>query len=164
MRAVIQRVSAASVMVDGAVVGQIGRGLLVLLGVGASDSGAEASLLAEKIAHIRIFSDEEGRFNHSLLDVAGSALVVSQFTLYADTRRGRRPGFTDAAPPETAVPLYERFVETLDEIGIETAKGRFGSAMEVELVNDGPFTIWLDSEASAVGTGDEAANADRPRR
>jgi len=161
LRAVVQRVSGAEVRVGGVAVGRIGAGLVVLLGVGRADEAGTAEALAMKIARLRIFADEAGRTNRSLLDVRGACLVISQFTLYADTRRGRRPGFTDAAPPETAVPLYERFVETLDEIGIETAKGRFGSAMEVELVNDGPFTIWLDSEASAVGTGDEAANADR---
>ena len=145
MRAVIQRVTAASVIVDRAVVGQIGRGLLVLLGVGASDSGAEASLLAEKIAHMRIFSDEEGRFNHSLLDVAGSALVVSQFTLFADTRRGRRPSFSDAAPPEVAAPLVDAFVAGLRRQNVVVATGSFGAHMQVALVNDGPVTIILDS-------------------
>lgn len=114
-----------------------------------------------KLAQLRIFADQAGRTGRSLLDVGGACLVISQFTLYADTRRGRRPSFTDGAPPETAVSLYERFVETLDGLGVETAKGRFGSVMEVELVNDGPFTIWLDSEAPAGRIGvDQSASAD----
>jgi D-tyrosyl-tRNA(Tyr) deacylase len=146
MRAVIQRVSEASVAVDGAAVGRIGRGLLVLLGVGAGDSAADAELLAEKIANLRIFPDTDGRFNRSLLDVGGGALVVSQFTLYADTRRGRRPGFSDAAPPEVAAPLVDVFANALRRsIGI-VATGAFGAHMQVALVNDGPVTILLDSE------------------
>ena len=145
MRAVIQRVSQASVTVDGTVVGQIGPGLLVLLGVGPGDGAAEAALLAEKIANLRIFSDAEGRFNHSLLDTSGAALVVSQFTLYADLRRGRRPGFSDAAAPDIAAPLVETFVDQLRRIGIAVATGSFGAHMQVALVNDGPVTITLDS-------------------
>ena len=146
MRAVVQRVSEASVAVDGAVVGRIGRGLLVLLGVGASDNLADAELLAEKVAHLRIFSDSEGRFNRSLLDVGGGALVVSQFTLYADTRRGRRPSFSDAAPPEVAAPLVDAFAAALRQLSIVVATGAFGAHMHVALVNEGPVTILLDSE------------------
>jgi D-tyrosyl-tRNA(Tyr) deacylase len=146
MRAVIQRVSEASVSVGGAVVGQIGAGLLVLLGVGEGDGAAEAALLAEKIANLRIFSDDEGRFNRSLLDVAGGALVVSQFTLYADLRRGRRPSFSDAAPPDVAAPLVDVFAAALRRLQVEVASGSFGAHMHVALVNDGPVTIVLDSE------------------
>ena len=145
MRAVLQRVSEASVVVDGVTIGRIGPGVLVLLGVGADDSAAEATLLAEKIAHLRIFSDDAGRFNHSLLDVSGGALVVSQFTLYADLRRGRRPGFSDAAAPELAAPLVEGFVDALRQLGVTVATGLFGAHMDVALVNDGPVTIVLDS-------------------
>ncbi|WP_026369553.1 D-aminoacyl-tRNA deacylase [Kallotenue papyrolyticum] len=146
MRALIQRVSRASVRVDGATVGAIGPGLVILLGVGVGDSEREAALLAEKIAHLRIFADAEGKFNRSLLEVGGAALVVSQFTLFADTRKGRRPSFTQAAPPEQAAPLVERFAALLREQGIAVATGRFGALMEVELVNQGPVTIWLDSD------------------
>ncbi|HJZ49163.1 MAG TPA: D-aminoacyl-tRNA deacylase [Roseiflexaceae bacterium] len=146
MRAVIQRVTEASVTVDDQVVGQIGFGLLVLLGVGASDGPAEAGLMAEKIANMRIFPDEAGRFNRSALDIGGAALVVSQFTLYADTRRGRRPSFSDAAPPELAAPLVETFVTALRERGMAVASGIFGAHMHVALLNDGPVTIVLDSD------------------
>src|SRR5262245_36119721 len=146
MRAVIQRVSEASVTVDDVVVGRIGPGLLVLLGVGAGDGTAEAALLAQKIANLRIFPDADGRFNRSLLDAGGGALVVSQFTLYADTRRGRRPSFSDAAPPEAAAPLVDAFAAALRQLGLEVATGAFGAHMHVALVNDGPVTILLDSE------------------
>ncbi|GAB4205605.1 MAG: D-aminoacyl-tRNA deacylase [Roseiflexaceae bacterium] len=145
MRALIQRVSEASVTVEGRVAGQIGRGLLVLLGVGAGDGPAEADLLAEKTANMRIFPDDEGRFDRSLLDVGGAALVVSQFTLYADTRRGRRPGFSDAAAPDLAAPLVERFAAALRARGLAVETGVFGAMMQVALVNDGPVTIMLDS-------------------
>jgi D-tyrosyl-tRNA(Tyr) deacylase len=145
MRAVIQRVSEASVTVDEQVVGQVGRGLLVLLGVGPGDGAAEAALLADKIANMRIFPDEAGRFNRSAIDVGGAALVVSQFTLYADTRRGRRPSFTDAAAPEIAAPLVEAFAAELRTRGLAVASGVFGAHMRVALVNDGPVTIVLDS-------------------
>lgn len=145
MRAVIQRVSKASVTVDGAVVGQIGRGLLVLLGVGAGDAAADARQMAEKIANLRIFADDEGRFNRSALDIGGAALVVSQFTLYADTRRGRRPSFSGAALPEVAAPLVEGFVAALRERGLPVETGVFGAHMDVDLRNDGPVTIILDS-------------------
>jgi D-tyrosyl-tRNA(Tyr) deacylase len=145
MRAVVQRVSQASVTVGDEVVGAIGQGLLILLGIGVGDSEAEARLLAEKTANLRIFADEEGRFNRSLLDVGGEALVVSQFTLYADTRRGRRPGFSDAAPPEIAAPLVDIFADELRRLGVAVSTGRFGAMMRVALVNDGPVTILLDS-------------------
>ena len=145
MRALLQRSSGARVRVDGEVVGEIGAGLVVLLGVGPADDEAVAEALARRTAELRIFDDAEGRTNLSLLDVGGEVLVVSQFTLYADTRRGRRPGFTGAAAPELAERLYLRFAAALRELGIEVATGRFGAVMAVELVNDGPFTIWLDT-------------------
>jgi len=145
MRAVVQRVSQASVKVGDEVVGAIGQGLLILLGIGVGDSEAEARLLAEKTANLRIFADEEGRFNRSLLDIGGEALVVSQFTLYADTRRGRRPSFSDAAPPEIAAPLVDIFADELRRLGVAVSTGRFGAMMRVALVNDGPVTILLDS-------------------
>lgn len=146
MRAVIQRVSRAEVRVEDAPIGSIGSGLLVLLGIGQEDGPDEARLLAEKIVHLRIFSDAEGKFNLSVLDVKGGVLVVSQFTLFADTRRGRRPSFTSAAPPESAAPLVERFMDEVRAAGLVVAGGRFGAHMDVELVNDGPVTILLDSE------------------
>ena len=145
MRAVVQRVSQASVTVGDEVVGAIGQGLLILLGIGVGDSEAEARLLAEKTANLRIFADEEGRFNRSLLDIGGEALVVSQFTLYADTRRGRRPSFSDAAPPEIAAPLVDVFAGELRRLGVAVSTGRFGAMIRVALVNDGPVTILLDS-------------------
>jgi D-tyrosyl-tRNA(Tyr) deacylase len=146
MRALLQRVSEASVTVDGRVVGQIGPGLLVLLGVGPDDSAAEATMLADKTAQLRIFPDEEGRFNRSLVDVGGGALVVSQFTLYADTRRGRRPGFAGAAPPDVAAPLVETFMAAMRDHGVHVESGVFGAHMQVALVNDGPVTIMLDTD------------------
>ena len=127
------------------VVAEIGAGLVVLLGVGPEDDEATADALARRVTELRIFDDAEGRTNLSLMDVGGAALVVSQFTLYADTRRGRRPGFTGAAAPELAERLYLRFAATLRELGVEVGTGRFGAVMAVELVNDGPFTIWLDT-------------------
>jgi D-aminoacyl-tRNA deacylase len=145
MRAVIQRVSAASVTVEGQIVGQIGVGVLVLLGIAQGDSNSEATLLAEKVAAMRIFADDQGRFNHSVREAGGAALVVSQFTLYADTRRGRRPSFADAAPPEIAAPLVEAFAAALHRQGLTVATGVFGAHMQVALVNDGPVTIMLDS-------------------
>ena len=126
--------------------GEIGPGLVVLLGVGPSDDADVADSLARRVTELRIFDDEAGRTNLSLTDVGGAALVVSQFTLYADTRRGRRPGFTGAAAPERAERLYLRFASGLRELGVEVATGQFGAVMEVELVNDGPFTIWLDTD------------------
>lgn len=145
MRAVVQRVSAASVVVDGQVVGAIGRGLLVLLGVTHSDGEAEAMALARKIAGLRIFEDTAGKFNLALGDVEGAVLVVSQFTLYGDARKGRRPSFTDAARPEQAEPLIEYFVQMLRGEGVPVQTGIFGALMAVHLVNDGPVTLWLDT-------------------
>ncbi len=126
-------------------VGRIGPGILVLLGVGPADDVAIGSALARKIAELRIFADDDGRTNRSLLDVGGAALIVSQFTLFADTRRGRRPGFTGAAPATLAEELYGRFCEAIASLGVRVERGRFGAEMAVELVNDGPFTIWLDT-------------------
>ncbi len=146
MRALLQRTTGAEVRVDGEVVGAIGAGLVVLLGVGPEDDDATADDLARKSAELRIFRDADGRTDRSLLDVGGAALVVSQFTLYADTRRGRRPGFSGAAPPELAERLYLRFADSLRGVGVTVATGRFGAEMAVSLVNDGPFTIWLDTD------------------
>jgi D-tyrosyl-tRNA(Tyr) deacylase len=133
------------VRVGDEIVGDVGRGLVILLGVGPEDDEATTDSLARRVTELRIFDDAEGRTNLSLVDVAGAALVVSQFTLYADTRRGRRPGFTGAAPPELAERLYRRFADALRGLGVTVATGRFGAVMAVELVNDGPFTIWLDT-------------------
>ncbi len=146
MRALLQRVSRASVTVEGQVVGQIGQGLLVLLGIGQQDSELQVKTLADKIVYLRIFGDDEGKMNRSLLDIGGEVLVISQFTLYADTRRGRRPSFTDAALPAVAEPLVERFNAALAAYGLKVEGGVFGAYMEVELLNTGPVTIWLDSE------------------
>jgi D-tyrosyl-tRNA(Tyr) deacylase len=145
MRAVLQRVSEASVEVEGRIVGRTGPGLLVLLGVGKGDTAAEALLLAEKTARLRIFADGAGKFNRSLIDCGGGALVISQFTLYADTRKGRRPSFTDAAPPEIAAPLVEHYCAALRALGAPVETGVFGALMRVALVNEGPVTITLDS-------------------
>jgi D-tyrosyl-tRNA(Tyr) deacylase len=153
MRLVIQRVSSASVSVDKEIVGEIGSGLLVLVGVRDGDTVVDAIHLAQKTADLRIFSDEQGRFNRSLLDTGGEALVVSQFTLYSDTRRGRRPGFSAAARPEVAEPLVEAFASGLEALGVGAARGRFGAMMQVSLVNDGPVTIIIDT-----------ADLDKPRR
>ena len=143
MRAVVQRVSRASVRVDGEAVGAIGPGLMILLGVGPADDEATARALAEKIVGMRIFEDAAGKTNLAAVDVGAEVLVVSQFTLYADTSRGRRPGFTAAAPPAVAQPLVERFAALVAERGLRVATGRFGAHMAVELVNDGPVTIVL---------------------
>ena len=145
MRALLQRTSGARVRVGDETVGEVGAGLVVLLGVGPSDDEATADTLARRVTELRIFDDADGRTNLSLLDVGGAVLVVSQFTLYADTRRGRRPGFTGAAAPDLAERLYLRFAAALRKLGLEVATGRFGAVMAVELVNDGPFTIWLDT-------------------
>jgi len=145
VRVLLQRVSRAEVRVADDVVGRIGHGLVALVGVGPDDDDPTAAALARKVAELRIFRDEAGRTNRSLLDVGGEALVVSQFTLYADTRRGRRPGFGAGAPPELAERLYETFAAALRAVGVTVATGTFGAAMAVELVNDGPFTIWLDT-------------------
>lgn len=146
MRAVIQRVTRARVTVDSRVTGEIQSGIMILLGVGRDDNQESASYLAEKIANLRIFPDEAGKMNRSLLESAGSALVVSQFTLYGDTRGGRRPSYIQAAPPEVANRLYEEFVRSLRSFGVSVETGVFQAHMEVELVNDGPVTILLDSE------------------
>jgi D-tyrosyl-tRNA(Tyr) deacylase len=146
VRAVVQRVTSASVTVDGRVAGEIGAGLLVLLGVSRTDNPESAAYLAEKIANLRIFSDEAGKMNLSLVDIGGAALVVSQFTLYGDTRGGRRPSFIQAAPPEEASRLYNEFVQSMRALGVAVETGVFQAQMQVELVNDGPVTILLDSE------------------
>lgn len=148
MRAVLQRAMRARVVVEGVEVGQLepAPGLVALVGVGPEDGEPEARLLADKIAGLRIFSDEQGKFNLSLRDVGGGALVISQFTLFADVRRGRRPGFTGAAAPERAAPLVGRVMDELRALGVPVQGGRFGAHMEVELVNDGPVTIQLDTD------------------
>lgn len=145
MRAVVQRVARARVLVGGKVRSEIGAGLCILLGVARGDDAATAERLAGRVARLRIFENEDGRFDRSLLDVGGAALVVSQFTLLADTAKGNRPSFTDAAPPEEAEPLYERFCEELRTLGVEVGTGVFGARMDVELVNAGPVTIVLDT-------------------
>ncbi|MBN2084814.1 MAG: D-tyrosyl-tRNA(Tyr) deacylase [Anaerolineales bacterium] len=144
MRIVLQRVQKASVTVDGEAIAAIGRGLLILVGIGHGDGQAAADFLAEKCANLRIFEDDAGKTNLSVLDVKGEALVVSQFTLYADARKGRRPSFTDAAAPEIAEPLVNYLAERLTGMGIPTRTGQFGARMQVELINDGPFTIVLE--------------------
>jgi len=144
MRLLIQRVSQASVTINQQTISKIGKGLLILLGVGHGDGEEQAQFLAEKVANLRIFEDEGGKTNLSILDVKGEAIVVSQFTLYADTRKGRRPSFIDAALPDTAAPLVDRFIELLRGHGVPTQAGQFGAHMEVEIHNDGPVTIWLE--------------------
>lgn len=144
MRALIQRVSKASVTIEDQTISNIGKGLLILLGIGHEDGDEQVRFLAEKTANLRIFEDEQGKTNLSVLDVKGGAIVVSQFTLYADTRKGRRPSFIDAAMPDVAEPLVDRFVELLSGHGVPTQTGRFGAHMLVEIHNDGPVTIWLE--------------------
>ncbi|WP_322893850.1 MULTISPECIES: D-aminoacyl-tRNA deacylase [unclassified Yoonia] len=144
MRALIQRVSQASVSVDGAVIGEIGQGLLILICAMAGDDATKSATLAAKIAKLRIFKDEAGKMNLSLRDTGGSALIVSQFTLAADTSRGNRPGFSAAASPDQGRALYEQFISDISALGIPTATGSFGADMQVALINDGPVTIWLD--------------------
>jgi D-aminoacyl-tRNA deacylase len=146
MRAVVQRVSRARVAVEGRVTGEIGAGVVVLLGVGRGDTPAAAAHLAEKIAHLRIFDDEQGKMNQSLVEIHGAALVISQFTLLGDVRRGRRPGFERAAPPEEAKALYEEFILALRGAGVPVETGVFQARMTVELANEGPVTILMDSE------------------
>jgi D-aminoacyl-tRNA deacylase len=146
MRAVLQRVSRARVTVDGSVTGEIGAGLMILLGVGREDTSAIAASMAEKCANLRIFEDDQGKMNRSLQEVKGSALVVSQFTLYGDARGQRRPSFIAAAPPELAKALYEEFCDALRKLGVTVSTGIFQAMMSVELVNEGPVTILLDSE------------------
>ncbi|MCA9848723.1 MAG: D-tyrosyl-tRNA(Tyr) deacylase [Dehalococcoidia bacterium] len=153
MRAVVQRVSRARVTVDGETTGAIDAGLLVYLGIGPGDGEREVAWVTSKVADLRVFPDEAGRFDRSVTDIAGSVLVVSQFTLYGDTRRGRRPSFTDAAPPEVAAPLVDRVMDAIRDRGLRVEGGRFGAHMLVDAVNDGPVTILLDS-----------ADLDRPRR
>lgn len=145
MKALVQRVTKGSVTVDGEIVGSIGRGLVVLAGVGSGDTERDVDYLAEKVANLRIFSDAEGKFNLSVLDVGGEVLTISQFTLLADTRKGRRPSFSDAAPPDDADRLINLFVERLRGLGLRVATGRFQAHMLVEIHNDGPVTIMLDS-------------------
>ncbi len=146
MRVILQRVSRGSVTVAGTVTGEIGPGFVALVGVTHGDTPAEAELLAHKTANLRVFADDAGKMNRSVLDGGGGVLVISQFTLYADTRRGRRPGFTTAAPPEIAAPLVEHYADALIKAGVQhIGKGVFGADMQVELVNDGPVTIILDS-------------------
>jgi len=145
MRAVVQRVSRAQVVIDGEITGQIGLGLLILLGVGHDDTEVDANYLAEKIAGLRVFEDDSGKMNRSVQDVGGSVLAVSQFTLYGDVRRGKRPSFDRASPPEKARQLYESFVERIRSTGLRCETGRFQEMMKVELVNEGPVTILLDS-------------------
>lgn len=144
MRVVVQRVQRGKVLVGERAVAQIGPGVVILLGVGPQDGAEQITYLTEKIAHLRIFEDEAGKINRSLLEVGGAAIVVSQFTLYADTRRGRRPSFTEAAPPEVARPLVTRFASQLQSLGVPTQTGEFGAHMLVEIENDGPVTLWLE--------------------
>jgi D-tyrosyl-tRNA(Tyr) deacylase len=146
MRAIIQRVSEARVRIDGEIVGEIGRGLLVLLGVAKADTPEQARWLADKIVALRIFNDEEGKMNRDVAEIEGAILVVSQFTLYGDCSKGRRPSFIDAAPPEIAIPLYEAFINAIKAHGIPTQTGQFGAMMQVELINDGPVTLILDAK------------------
>jgi len=157
MRAVLQRVRSGAVRVDGEIVGAIEHGFVILVGVGHGDGDVQAQWLARKIAGLRVFEDADGRFNLSLLDVGGGCLVVSQFTLYADARKGRRPSFTDAAPPQVAEPLIARFADMLRRAGVQhVAMGVFGARMQVEIHNDGPVTIWLDTGALPAGEGEGA--------
>lgn len=134
----------SSVIVDGKTVSKIGKGLLILLGIGSTDTAEQAAFLAEKTANLRIFEDEQGKMNRSVLDIQGEAIVVSQFTLYADSRKGRRPSFTDAALPDVAAPLVEHFIDLLQKHGVPTQAGLFGAHMQVNIQNDGPVTIWLE--------------------
>ena len=147
MRAVLQRVSRASVTIEGRTAGSIGRGFCLLVGLTHGDTEATVDWMAEKVAGLRLFADPEGRMNLGLKDVGGAVLVISQFTLYADTARGRRPSFIDAARPETAIPLYERFVAALRAHGLEVATGEFGADMQVEIHNDGPVTLIMERNA-----------------
>ena len=147
MRVLLQRVTRAAVTVDGEVIGSIGPGLVALVGVGPDDTSEIATTLADKACDLRIFRDDEGRTNRSLIDTGGAMLVVSQFTLYGDTRKGRRPSFIGAAPPDLAVELVEVVARSVEARDVEVGRGRFGAEMAVELVNDGPMTIWLDSDA-----------------
>jgi D-tyrosyl-tRNA(Tyr) deacylase len=144
MRVVLQRVNRGSITVNGQTIAEIGLGLIILLGVGPNDGDEQIDYLVRKIAHLRIFEDHQGKINRSVLDVGGGAIVVSQFTLYANTQKGRRPSFTDAAPPEIASPLVDRFAEKFAALGVPTQTGEFGAHMQVEIHNDGPVTIWME--------------------
>jgi D-tyrosyl-tRNA(Tyr) deacylase len=144
MRLLLQRVKYGRVTVEGILVAEIGAGMVILLGIGPQDGEEQARYLVEKVTNLRIYEDEQGKINRSILEVGGEAMVVSQFTLYADTRKGRRPSFTDAAPPELAAPLVQRFAEMLVEQGVPTQTGEFGAHMLVEVANDGPVTIWME--------------------
>jgi len=146
MRALIQRVSSGSVKIDDKTVGKIGQGLVVLLGITHEDTEADVKYLAEKCVNLRIFCDEAGKMNRSVLDVKGEALIISQFTLYGDTRKGRRPGFSEAAQPDQAIPLYEKFVQAVKDYKIQVATGEFGAKMLVDIKNDGPVTLMLESK------------------
>ena len=146
MRAVVQRVKKGSVAIDGKIVGEINKGLVILLGVKNGDTETDAKFLAEKCVNLRIFADEAGKFNLSALDTGGELLAISQFTLYGDTRKGRRPSFVQAAPPEISEPLYQKFIAYLQESGLKIARGKFGAMMLVEIHNDGPVTIILESK------------------
>ncbi len=146
MRAVVQRVRSAKVRVSGEVVGEIERGLLVLVGIAQGDAEPDLTYMVDKIVNLRIFEDDDGKMNLSLLDVGGGILCVSQFTLYGDARKGRRPNFMDAARPEIAKPLYDRLTSLLRDTGMYVQTGLFGAMMDVELINDGPVTIWLDTD------------------
>jgi len=145
MRAIIQRVSKASVSIDGKIVGEIGKGLVILLGIKNSDTENDAAYLADKCIHLRIFADDQGKFNLSAKEVNAEILIISQFTLYADTRKGRRPSFIDAAPPEISEPLYEKFISCIKLSGLKVACGEFGAKMLVEIHNDGPVTVIVES-------------------
>ena len=144
MRLLLQRVKYGRVTVDGMRVAEIGPGMVILLGIGPQDGEEQARYLVEKVTNLRIYEDEQGKINRSILEVGGEAMVVSQFTLYANTRKGRRPSFTDAAPPELAAPLVQRFAEMLVEQGVPTQTGEFGARMLLEIANDGPVTIWME--------------------
>jgi D-tyrosyl-tRNA(Tyr) deacylase len=144
MRLLLQRVKYGRVTVEGILVAEIGAGMVILLGIGPQDGEEQARYLVEKVTNLRIYEDEQGKINRSILEVGGEAIVVSQFTLYADTRKGRRPSFTDAAPPELAAPLVQRFAEMLAEQGVPTQTGEFGAHMLLEIANDGPVTIWME--------------------
>lgn len=151
MRAVVQRVSSASVSISGETVGKVGQGFMILLGIKEDDTPSLCSYLADKCAGLRVFSDPEGKMNLSLSEIGGEILVISQFTLYGDCRKGRRPSFITAAKPETAIPLYERFVAELRDKGIHVETGRFGADMQVSLLNDGPVTLILDTDEMRIG-------------
>lgn len=146
MRTVLQRVTSAVVTVDDHIVGRISEGLVIFLGIKGSDTDADLLWLADKIIHLRIFEDDQGKMNRSLIDIDGEVLIISQFTLYGDCRKGRRPGFSTAAPPDKAEPLYQKFIDTVQSKGITTASGVFQAEMQVELINNGPVTLMLDSE------------------